>query len=219
MHLLICAATEMEIAALQTAVAKRSLPPAHSIRFLITGVGIGPSMFQITRHLCRQSPDLVLQVGIAGSLDPQLLPGDTLVVGADTFGDAGVVENKQFRNLFDLGLQDANLFPWQEGFLSNPYTQWLALPELRVVRGITVNEVSTNEERIQQYRVQWGAQVESMEGASLHYACLQEGIPFLQMRSISNAIGERNKAKWKLKEAVQNLHSELNLLIDKIVEL
>ncbi|OLY93613.1 futalosine hydrolase [Cnuella takakiae] len=219
MHLLICAATEMEIAALQTAVAKRTLPPAHSIRFLVTGVGIGPSMYQLTKHLCLQKPDLVVQAGIAGTLDPKLLPGDTVVVDADTFGDAGVVENKQFRNLFDLGLQDANLFPYKDGFLLNPFTHWLSLPGLQVVRGITVNEVSTNTDRIQQYRLQWGAQVESMEGASLHYACLQEGIPFLQLRSISNAIGERDKKKWKMKEAVQNLHTELNLLIDKILEL
>lgn len=219
MHLLICAATAMELETLQAAVARRKLPPAHSIRFLVTGVGIGPAMYHLTRHLCQHTPQLVIQAGIAGSLDPRLLPGDTVVVRTDTFGDAGVVENKQFRNLFDLQLEDPNCFPWKDGFLPNPYTQWLTLPGLQTATGITVNEISTSTERIQQYRMKWGVQTESMEGAALHYACLQESIPFLQLRSISNIIGERDKSKWKLKEAVHNLHHELNLIIDKILEL
>lgn len=219
MQLLICAATEMELTAIRASVALRTLPPSHTIRFLVTGVGLGPSMYQLAKHLILNPPELVIQAGIAGSLDPQLLPGETVVIDADTIGDAGVVENKQFHNLFALGLADPDLFPWKEGFLPNPYAQWLALPELKMAKGITVNEVSTNPERIQQYRLQWGAQTESMEGAALHYVCLMENVPFLQLRSISNIIGERDKTKWKLKEAIQNLDTELNLLIDKILEL
>lgn len=219
MQLLICAATELELATLHASIAQRVLPPTHSIRFLITGVGLAPSVYQLTRQLAQQRPSLVLQVGVAGSLDPTLLPGDTVVLHTDTVADAGVEENNRFRSLFDLGLADPDCFPWSEGFLPNPYANWLALPSLPAVRGITVNEISTHPERIQHYRLQWNAQTESLEGAALHYVCLQEGIPFLQIRSISNAIGERDKAKWKLKEAIQNLNTELNLLIDKILEL
>ena len=219
MQLLICAATALELSAIQASVGTRTLPPAHTIRFLITGVGIGPSMYQFTRQLCRQKPDLVIQVGVAGTLDATLLPGDTVVIETDTFGDAGVVEKDQFRNLFDLGLMDKDNFPWQDGKLQNPYAEWLALPGLQKASAITVNEVTTNETRIQQYKLQWGAQIESMEGASLHYACLMEGVPFLQLRSISNFIGERDKTKWKLKEAIQNLDTELAGLLDKILAL
>ena len=43
--------------------------------------------------------------------------------------------------------------------------------------------------------------IESMEGAALHYVCLMEKIPFLQIRSISNYIGERDKKKWNMKDA------------------
>jgi futalosine hydrolase len=35
-----------------------------------------------------------------------------------------------------------------------------------------------------------------MEGAALHYTCLMEKIPFMQLRSISNYIAERDKSKW-----------------------
>jgi futalosine hydrolase len=58
--------------------------------------------------------------------------------------------------------------------------------------------------------------VESMEGAALHYVCLMEGIPFLQIRSVSNVTGDRDKNRWKLKEAIENLNKSLVLLIKKL---
>ena len=48
-----------------------------------------------------------------------------------------------------------------------------------------------------------------MECAALHYVCLQQNVPFLQIRSVSNEVGERDKSKWKIKEAVENLNNEL----------
>ena len=58
--------------------------------------------------------------------------------------------------------------------------------------------------------------VESMEGAALHYVCLMEKIPFLQIRSVSNVTGDRDKTRWKLKEAGKNLNEALVLLIQKL---
>jgi futalosine hydrolase len=52
-----------------------------------------------------------------------------------------------------------------------------------------------------------------MEGAALHYVGLMENIPFIQIRALSNYIGERDKTKWKLHEAVSNLNAELQRLI------
>jgi len=55
-----------------------------------------------------------------------------------------------------------------------------------------------------------------MEGAALHYVCLMEKIPFLQIRSISNVIGERDKSRWKLEEAGKILHNKLISLLQKL---
>jgi futalosine hydrolase len=55
-----------------------------------------------------------------------------------------------------------------------------------------------------------------MEGAALHYVCLLEKIPFLQVRSISNYIGERNKKKWNIKESINNLNKELIRLLESL---
>jgi futalosine hydrolase len=55
-----------------------------------------------------------------------------------------------------------------------------------------------------------------MEGAALHYVCLMEKIPFLQIRSISNYIGERNKKNWNMKESIINLNKELIRLLEQL---
>jgi futalosine hydrolase len=55
-----------------------------------------------------------------------------------------------------------------------------------------------------------------MEGAALHYVCLMEKIPFLQIRAISNMTGDRDKSRWKLKEALKSLHEELVVMIQKL---
>ncbi len=36
-----------------------------------------------------------------------------------------------------------------------------------------------------------------------------EKIPFIQIRSVSNYIAERNKKNWNMKESVINLNNEL----------
>ena len=48
-----------------------------------------------------------------------------------------------------------------------------------------------------------------MEGAAFHYACLLQKFKFFQLRSVSNVVGERDKNKWKMKEAIEALNNEL----------
>ena len=81
--------------------------------------------------------------------------------------------------------------------------------------GVTVHEISTNPERINYYRDQLGAQVESMEGAALHYVALLEQIPFLQLRCLSNFAGERDKNKWVMSAAINILNQDLQRIILK----
>jgi futalosine hydrolase len=137
-------------------------------------------------------------------------------VGSENIGDVGVEENGVFKTLFDLKLLDKNSFPWKDGKLSN-HVETLQLAGLTIVDAVTVSEISTNKERIAYYRNRLNASVESMEGAALHYVALQEKIPFLQMRSLSNFVGERDKSKWMMDIAVANLNIELIRILTKFL--
>jgi futalosine hydrolase len=119
------------------------------------------------------------------------------------------MENKGFKTMFDLGLMKKDEFPFRKGWLVNPALEYIkdrALPE---VTAITVNQVTVSKQMIRLYQSAFDPGIESQEGAALHYVCLMEGIPFLQIRSISNLIGERNKEKWKMKESIAALNREI----------
>jgi futalosine hydrolase len=58
-----------------------------------------------------------------------------------------------------------------------------------------------------------------MEGAALHYVCREANIPFIQLRAVSNYIGERNKANWKIKEAVDNLNQAILKYVDRLYKM
>lgn len=67
------------------------------------------------------------------------------------------------------------------------------------------------------YKNTIGAVIESMEGAALHYVALMESVPFLQIRAVSNYIGERDKSKWLLQKAIGNLNQQLERLLKKFI--
>ena len=56
------------------------------------------------------------------------------------------------------------------------------------------------------------ADIESMEGAAFFEACLRAGVPFAEIRAVSNAIGEEDRTRWNIPLALHNLHSSLNAL-------
>jgi futalosine hydrolase len=55
-----------------------------------------------------------------------------------------------------------------------------------------------------------------MEGAALHYVGLQENIAFLQLRSVSNAIGVRDKTRWNIPLAIGRLNEQLIHLLQQL---
>ena len=77
------------------------------------------------------------------------------------------------------------------------------------VTALTVNEITTRQERIAQLKALYNPTIESMEGAALHYVGNDLNIPYLQIRGLSNYIGERDKSKWRIKEAVENANKVL----------
>jgi futalosine hydrolase len=205
MAILIFAATETEIAPLRQWV--NDPANRHSlaaVKLIVTGAGILSSAVQITQSLIQSRPDLAIQVGIAGSFSLSLPPGAVTLVEQETVGDMGVWENHQFQDLFDLKLVTENIFPFTGKKLRNPDLDRFKHLNLPEVQGLTVNEISTDPHRIQHLTQKYQPQIETLEGASFHYAALQLKIPFIQIRGISNAVGERDKKNWKMNESIEN---------------
>ncbi|MDI3320050.1 futalosine hydrolase [Pinibacter soli] len=205
MNYLLVAATPFEIAPTVELIKQKKI----KVDVLIAGIGMLATAYHLTRKLAEKKYDFVIQAGIAGCFDKDFQLGDVVIVKDEIVGDLGVKEKKEYKDLFDMNFLKPNDFPYSSKVLKNKNKDALKLLKLPRVSGVTVNQITTAKPVIDLYVRKYNAVVESMEGAALHYICSQEKTPFLQLRSISNYVGERNKSKWKIKEAIVNLNEEV----------
>jgi futalosine hydrolase len=181
---------------------------------LVTGVGLTAAAYTLSRQLSIRKPHLVIQAGVAGCFDKSMALGMVFCVKQDVIADQGVMENNGYKTVFDLKLTGPNQFPYKNKWLFNPDKNLLKRSKLKAVKAISVNEITTGKKKIEIYSSTFKPVIESMEGAAMHYVCLMEKIPFLQIRSTCNYAGERNKSKWRMKEAIENLNKELIRLLE-----
>jgi futalosine hydrolase len=189
------------------------------VQFHQSGVGMLASAVSLTRMIFEDKPDLVVQVGIAGCFDMSASLGKVITVNDESLADMGVEEDGKWKDIFDLKLEKSSYHPFERRKLPNPWMSKYNLLKLPEVSGITINEISTNKERIHQLIKKYNPFIESMEGAALHYVCRETNTPFIQIRAISNYIGERDKANWKIKEAIDNLNQCLIKYVDKLYKI
>ena len=179
----------------------------HTITALITGVGMVATTFHLTKLLSiNNSYDLAINAGIAGSFFAEINIGEVVNVVDEHFGDIGAEDGEEFSSLFDMGFLKQDDFPFMNGKLVSEY---IFENDLRDVSGLTVNKVHGNEVSIEKAKKKFNVSIESMEGAAFAYCCAQYEIPWIEIRSISNFIEQRDKNKWNIPLAINNLNDWL----------
>ena len=204
MEVLLVSATEFEIASY--------FKQKDTIDVLLTGVGMPIALYHLQKKITENRYNLVIQVGLAGAFTTKFELGETVFVKQDTFGDLGIEEKERFTPIFETDLFNKNEFPFENGWLVNK-NKILQQSTLEVVKAVTINKVTDKGSIKQQLIDSFNPDIETMEGAALHYVCLHQNIPFIQLRAISNYVGERDKTKWKIDLAISNLHNELIKLL------
>lgn len=216
MHILLAAATPFEIAPTVQWLETHFQAKAEGVferktlvvQTLVTGVGMTATAFQLGHFFAQSRPNWAINAGIAGAFDEKLKVGDVVQVGSERFGDLGVEEaDGRFTDVAELGFS-------AQSSISNPYAP---IPQLPVCQGLTVNKVHGHADSIQKILAKYSeVQVESMEGAAFFYACLAAGIPFVEVRSISNRVEPRNRDAWDLPLAIRSLNEVLVGMLDAI---
>jgi futalosine hydrolase len=213
MNILVIAATERELTGIKEISFDR---PSMMVHTAVSGVGLLPSSYAIMQLISSLKPDMIIQVGIAGSFNPTLKLGTAVTVSREIVADMGVFENDGYRDIFALGLTEENMPPFEQGAIVNHHDSLVECASLPVVSAVSVNEISTNPDKIALFAEKYKADIESMEGAALHYVCKMQQIPFIQIRGISNMVGERDKTNWKIPESLLAANNACINLINKI---
>ncbi|MFN0275419.1 MAG: futalosine hydrolase [Chitinophagales bacterium] len=209
MKVLLVAATEFE--------APMNLQTKNGdLDILISGPGILNTVYTMMVQMKVKKYDFAIQAGICGAFHKNLSLGETVEVVSEEIADLGAEDDTSFQTVFEMGLMDKNMIPYQNGKILFPENTLDSLRHLKKVHGITVNKVHGNEESIAKAIEKFQPEVESMEGAAFAYVCKMQNIPAVQVRAISNYVEKRNKANWKIELAVSNLHKVLVTLIHEL---
>lgn len=207
--ILIVAAAELEIRPLiKQALKKKENTYQLSfnqleVEVLISGVGISSITYHLTKQLQNNTYDLVILAGIAGSYTKDLKLGDVVLVQQERFADLGLQEGEEFADLFSMGLLKQNEFPFENGWLKNNTDIDSQL--FSTIPQVSGNTINTLRSPIHP-EIQSQAKVESMEGAAFFQVCKLEKQSFVQIRAISNYVGETDKMNWDIPLAVENLN-------------
>jgi futalosine hydrolase len=187
-----------------------------SVGFHESGIGMLASSVSLMKMFVQETPTLIIQVGVCGSFDKKIPLGKVFAVKDDFAGDMGVMENKVWKDLFDMKFDKPNDPPYEKKSLPNPWLTQYNLLHLPTKKSVTVNTITTEKNKIELFNGRYKAVLESMEGASLHFIGRDLTIPFMQIRAVSNYVGERDKSKWKMQEAIYNLNETLLAYLDAL---
>ena len=226
MRILLVAATAMEIAPIVAALQpgpeddgriRRRTRGGREIDVLVSGVGMVATAVWTSRALTGARYDVALNLGVCGAFDRSLAPGAVVHVVTDRIAELGAEDGDAILSLHELKLVDDDEPPFTGGRLVNAAPPASApLGALRTVDAITVNTVHGNQRSIDAVEARCRPQVESMEGAAFMYACLVHGVAFAQVRAVSNIVERRNRAAWKLSEAVSALGATGLSILDSL---
>ncbi|MEO6168908.1 MAG: futalosine hydrolase [Chitinophagales bacterium] len=220
MKILIVAATRPEIKPLEEHllhIDEQNQLRRHAIELMITGPGSVFTAFHLGKMLPLDNWDLAINLGICGSFNKQFSIGTTVNVIADTFGDFGAEDGEAMLDAFELDLVDADTFPFSQRWIVNPVKSvYPLIQSLPQAKGLTMNTVSGKKETIARLASKFQADVESMEGAAFMYCCMNQSIPYLQLRTVSNYVQKRDKSTWDIPLAIKNLNITAISLLEEV---
>ncbi|MCA6435265.1 MAG: futalosine hydrolase [Bacteroidetes bacterium] len=181
----------------------------HDIKVLITGVGMVNTALLMGKHM-NSTIDLAMNAGVCGAFNKNRSLGEVLLVTKDIISEMGAENDSDFLTFEQLKL------PGQTKFELNNLPKCLVNSKLQTAAGITVNTVHGNNDTINKVLNLFSPDVESMEGAAFFAGCIDFEADYIQIRAISNYVEKRDKSKWNLPLAIQNLNNELIQLITQL---
>jgi len=210
---LIVTAVEAERAAVLAGLALKDDPDPEQIvdpvPIVVEAVGVGA-----TAAAARTAPKLLLarsagypfhlvvSAGIAGGFADRAGVGSTVLASRSVAADLGADSPDGFLSLATLGFGQSTMDADKE-LLTQMRS---ALPGAVVGDVLTVATVTGTAEGAATMLARWpGAVAEAMEGFGVATAAAQEAVAFAELRTISNPVGPRERASWRISDALAAL--------------
>jgi futalosine hydrolase len=186
----------------------------HHMLFLNTGIGKVNAAHSATCLMENYSIKGLINIGVGGAYPASgLKTGDIAIASKEIYGDEGVITSKGWAGMTEIGIpvvQIAGKKYFNEFILNSALSRKLITRHLSPVTKIksgpfvTVSSTTGTHKRAAELQKRFHAVCENMEGAAIAQVCAIYDIPMLEIRGISNIVGERDRRKWNLDIAAEN---------------
>ncbi|MGB4847293.1 MAG: hypothetical protein WBP41_05205 [Saprospiraceae bacterium] len=179
-----------------------------TIDIIYSGIGILQTAYTLMDYLSHRHPDAWIQAGIGGAFDPSLKIADVYQIESEVLVEFGAEDGDgRIMDPFELGWNDPNGFPYNDGKLICPYINDKF--EIPIASAMTSIHAHGFQPHIELLRIGVNGQIENMEGAAFFYISLIKKIPFLSIRAISNYVEARDTKKWDFETSIKNLNDAI----------
>ncbi|AET66483.1 futalosine nucleosidase [Desulfosporosinus orientis DSM 765] len=191
----------------------RGLKSDPRFEVLLGGVGPVAAGVNTSRALAAANYNLVISAGFAGGFPNRAEVGSVVVGTEIVAADLGAETPEGFSSLNELGF-GSTCIRTDKG-LVDYVTKALVKAKLRVFNGpvLTVSTVTGTAETAKEMMARIPrAAAEAMEGYGVGFAALDQGLPVIEVRAISNMVGPRNRSAWRIREALEVLEAVFQVL-------
>ncbi|ASS76659.1 futalosine hydrolase [Tumebacillus algifaecis] len=186
-------------------------------RFDVRVAGVGPvaAAVRTAQALAAAEYRLVISAGIGGGFPGRAEVGSLVVASDILAADLGAETAEGYCSVEKLGFGSSRVPV--DAVLVQKVTEAMRTAGLTVTTGpvLTLSTVTGTAATASELadRVP-GAVAEAMEGFGVAFAAHDRGLPVLEIRAISNAVGPRDKSAWRMKEAFAALQAASAVLVE-----
>jgi futalosine hydrolase len=187
------------------------------VTLLHVGVGKANAAAAATALLAAERPEAVIVFGCCGAYPGSGLGvGDLALATEEVYGDEGVLAPQGFVDMAALGfpLAERKGVRFFDRFPVDPLLLHQARPALERVAAasgrqwaegafVTVSTCSGTAAAAAELVRRTGGLCENMEGAAAAQVCARHGVPFVEIRGISNRVEDRDLSRWDLKAGAE----------------
>ena len=193
----------------------RGLGSPDFIDVELAGVGPASAAARTARVLAGNEYGLVISAGIGGGFTDRAAIGSIVIADQLIAADLGAETPDGFLSVDELGFGSSRLEP--DLPLVRRLEEAMASAGLAVRSGavLTVTTGTGSAQTAAALRQRYeDAAAEAMEGFGVAEAARLFGLPCLEIRTISNAIGPRDRSAWRMKEAFEALEAASSILVE-----
>ena len=185
---------------------------------LVTGIGPVATVYAIMNYLAgKNKPDLLINIGIAGSFRKNLTSGSVVVPLTDCFADLGVCDGRQYIPLDRAGIDIKDDYTPSGNYYADRDRVKRIGQGITPVKAVTVCTATGSLETREALKSEYNPDIETMEGASAYYVSNREGISCIGIRAVSNMVGPRDISSWDVDLALDRLSDALSIYLNDIL--